>query len=189
MTAGIVRYIESMMPGAHLLTAVGLGGAAYLATGSIPAGIGCFTGGFLIDVDHYFDYLFIEKQWHRPMPQSFLRYYFDFQPTRLVLPLHSWELLTLMIIAGIVFSMPWLIAYVVGALMHLFFDILINGEHALKQPVKFYSLAYRAAHGFRADRLLEISHAPAPHSHSLSSQFWSVRPPAEQDSPSARRRA
>ena len=59
-----------MMPGGHLATAIALGGVAYAATGSREAAVGCFAGGFLIDVDHYLDYLFFEKQWRRPGPRS-----------------------------------------------------------------------------------------------------------------------
>ena len=85
-----------MMPGGHLVTAVALGGTAYLVTGSTELSVGCFVGGFLIDVDHYLDYLVFEKQWRRPGPASFLRYYFKNELQRVVLPLHSLELMTLL---------------------------------------------------------------------------------------------
>jgi len=85
------------MPGGHLATAIALGGVAYAATGSREAAVGCFAGGFLIDVDHYLDYLFFEKQWRRPGPRSFLSYYFRLFPRNLVLPLHSVELMTILL--------------------------------------------------------------------------------------------
>ena len=76
-----------MMPGGHLATAAALGAAGYALTGSAELAAGCFAGGFLIDVDHYLDYLVFEGQWRRPGPADFLRYYFTNQPRRIVLPL------------------------------------------------------------------------------------------------------
>lgn len=54
-----------MMPGGHLVTAAALGGIAYATTGSTELAAGCFAGGFLIDLDHYFDYLVFEGQWRK----------------------------------------------------------------------------------------------------------------------------
>jgi hypothetical protein len=82
------------MPGGHLATSLALSGVAYASSGSIEAATGCFVGGFLIDADHYLDYLVFEKQWRRPGPVSFLRYYFTYSPKKLVLPLHSVEFMT-----------------------------------------------------------------------------------------------
>src|SRR5438552_1578801 len=94
-----------MMPGGHLATAVALGGVAYTTTGSIEAAAGCFAGGFLIDVDHYLDYVLFEKQWRRPGPLSFLSYYFRYSPKRLVLPLHSAEFMTFLFL--LILRHPW----------------------------------------------------------------------------------
>ncbi len=96
-----------MMPGGHLATALALSGAAYAATGSPEAAAGCFAGGFLIDVDHYLDYLVFEKQWRRPGP------------------------------------------------LHITFDILINGEYALKRAFLFYFFAYRVSKRFAAADLMD----------------------------------
>jgi hypothetical protein len=143
-----------MMPGGHLATSLALAGVAYLTTGSVETAAGCFAGGFLIDVDHYLDYLVFEKQWRRPGPVSFLRYYFYFNPRRLVLPLHSAEFMTFLF--GLILTHPWplLVGYWFGALMHLTFDVLVNGDVGLKKPVLFYFFAYRARHRFAAEHLL-----------------------------------
>ena len=145
-----------MMPGGHLATSFALSAIAYVTTRSVEAAAGCFAGGFLIDVDHYLDYLFFEKQWRRPGPVSFLRYYFSYSPKKLVLPLHSAEFMTLLL--GIMLVHPWplLVGYWVGALMHLICDILVNGDYALRRPVLFYVFAYRAAHRFSAEPLMDI---------------------------------
>jgi len=144
------------MPGGHLATSLALGGAAYSATGSVEAAAGCFAGGFLIDVDHYLDYLLFEKQWRRPSPLRFLAYYFTNSPKKLVLPLHSVELMTLLLFVIAMFPFPLLIGYWIGAVMHLVFDILVNGDHALKRPVPFYFFSYRAMHRFAAEELLDV---------------------------------
>ena len=148
------------MPGGHLATSLALSGLAYVSTGSAEAAAGCFAGGFLIDVDHYFDYLVFEKQWRRPDPVSFLRYYFANSPKNLVLPLHSAELMTVLFTIMLIQRWPLLIGYWVGALMHLVFDVLVNGEHALKRPWLFYVFTYRAVHQFAAEKLMD-SDAPA----------------------------
>src|ERR1700757_2896034 len=111
-----------MMPGGHLATSAALAATTYCLTGSAEAAAGAFTGGFLIDVDHYLDYLFFEKQWRRPGPVSFLRYYFTSRPRKLVLPLHSLELMTLLFIVNFIHPLPMLVGYWVGAAMHLVCD-------------------------------------------------------------------
>jgi hypothetical protein len=98
-----------MMPGGHLATALILSATTYYATGSIEASAGAFAGGFLIDVDHYLDYLVFEKQWRRPSPVSFLQYYFAHPPRKSVLPLHSAELMTLLFALILVHPRPLLV--------------------------------------------------------------------------------
>jgi hypothetical protein len=151
-----------MMPGGHLATSAALAGVAYATTGSAEIAAGCVAGGFLIDVDHYLDYLLFEKQWRRPGPLSFLRYYFSACPRKLVLPLHSAELMTLLF--GLILLRPWplLIGYWVGALMHLTFDVLVNGDYALKRPVLFYFFGYRLRYRFAAEHLLDVTTSSAP---------------------------
>src|ERR1700746_3910614 len=149
-----------MMPGGHLATSLALSTATYYVTGSAEAAAGSFAGGFLIDVDHYLDYLFFEKQWRRPSPVSFLRYYFAACPKKLILPLHSAEFMVLLLAVMLVRPVPLLVGYWTGALMHLIFDVLVNGDYALKRPVLFYFFAYRARFGFAAEHLLDIDVSP-----------------------------
>src|SRR5215813_2644591 len=154
---GIRRARErAMMPGGHLATSLALGGVAYFSTGSVETAAGCFAGGFLIDVDHYGDYLIFEKQWRRPGPVSFLRYYFAHRPKKIVLPLHSAELMTVLFLVILAHPRPLLVGYWFGALMHLVFDILVNGDCVLKNAFLFYIFTYRASCGFAAERLLDI---------------------------------
>ena len=169
---------SQMMPGGHLATAAALGGLAYAATGSNELAAGCFAGGFLIDFDHYFDYLVFEGQWRKPSPLDFLRYSFRGEPHRLVLPLHSLELMTLLLIVGAVTKMPLLIGYLLGATMHLAFDIAINGDYALRRPFLFYVFAFRAACGFRSADLLDMKVRPGSGSQPVR-EFFKWRPLTE----------
>jgi hypothetical protein len=166
-----------MMPGGHLATAIALGGVAYASTGSVEAAAGCFAGGFLIDVDHYVDYLVFEKQWRRPGPLSFLSYYFTLSPKRVVLPLHSLELMTLLFAVSIFHPWPLLVGYWFGAAMHLTFDMLVNGDYALKSPVLFYIFTYRAAHRFAMSELADrVILPPSAGKHPIL-EFFHWRPP------------
>jgi hypothetical protein len=166
-----------MMPGGHLATSLTLSATTYYATGSLEASAGAFAGGFLIDVDHYLDYLVFEKQWRRPSPVSFLQYYFTNRPRKLVLPLHSAELMTFLF--GFILLHPWpiLVGYLVGAAMHLAFDVLVNGEYGLTRPLAFYVFCYRAAHHFDADNLLnDIAVSAEAGSHPVKDFFLRWRP-------------
>src|SRR5213593_2606843 len=145
-----------MMPGGHLATSIALSTVTYYTTGSAEAAAGSFAGGFLIDVDHYLDYIVFEKQWRRPDPVSFLRYYFTNRPRKVVLPLHSAEFMTVLFLVILAHPWPLLVGYWVGALMHLIFDVLVNGDNALKRPVLFYIFAYRASFRFAAEHLMDV---------------------------------
>src|SRR5262252_2052267 len=144
-----------MMPGGHLATSVALGGVAYAVTGSIELAVGCLAGGFFIDVDHYLDYIVFEKQWVRPGPASFLRYYFRNELKWVVLPLHSLELMAVLTVIAIWRPEPMLVGYLVGAAMHLVFDIAVNGDYSIRHRYSFYFFTYRDKHAFRANELLD----------------------------------
>jgi len=171
-----------MMPGGHLATSLTLGTATYCLTGSAEAAAGAFAGGFLIDFDHYLDYLVFEKQWRRPSPVSFLRYYFTNCPRRVVLPLHSAELMAVLL--AVIFAHPWplLVGYWVGAAMHLVFDILVNGEYGLKKPVMFYIFSYRASHGFATENLFNDIVVPAEAGNRPVRDFFVRWRPVQEDS-------
>jgi hypothetical protein len=168
-----------MMPGGHLATAAALSGIAYATTGSIETAAGCFAGGFLIDVDHYLDYLIFEQQWRRPSPVSFLRYYFSSRPKRFVLPLHSAEFMTLLFVLMLLHPWPLLVGYWVGALMHLTFDVLVNGETGLKNPVWFYFFAHRARYRFTASHFVRLA-GPVYESRRPVRDFFRWKPAEDQ---------
>jgi hypothetical protein len=53
------------------------------------------------------------------------------------------------------------VGYWFGAAMHLTFDILVNGEYALKKVLYFYFFAYRASNRFAAASLMDRIEVPA----------------------------
>jgi hypothetical protein len=172
-----------MMPGGHLATSIALGGAVYAATGSPEAVAGCFAGGFLIDVDHYLDYLIFEKQWRRPGPRSFLSYYFRLSPRKLVLPLHSIELMTILLAVSVFHPAPLLVGYWFGAAMHMTFDVLINGECALKRAFLFYFFSYRASKQFAATNLMDNVVVSDEAGRRPVRYFFTWRPPEKKEAP------
>lgn len=142
-----------MSPGGHLLTTAAACAAAAVATGSWALTAGIAAGGFLIDVDHAFDYVVFDRQ-RDLRPGTFLRYYVEGRVRRVVLLLHSWELMALLAALAWMAPSPWLVGYLLGACMHLALDMIFNGEVVPRSIVAFYSLAYRAAHRFDAGTLL-----------------------------------
>lgn len=171
------------MPGGHLVTSLFLGGGAYAATGSPELAAGCVLGGFFIDVDHYVDYVVFEGQWRRPGPRNFLKYYFSHKPRRLVLPLHSFELMTILAGIALATGQPLLWGYLIGAAMHLLLDVIVNGDCVLLRPVAFYSFIYRAMQRFSADALIApIAIAPNVGSRPFM-EFFTWRPAGEKLGP------
>jgi len=170
-----------MMPGGHLATSIALSGIIYASSGSIEAATGCIAGGFLIDVDHYLDYLVFEKQWRRPGPISFLRYYFGNNPKKVVLPLHSAELMAILLLVIVWHPTMLLLGYWFGALMHLYFDVLVNGDYVLRDPIRFYVFSYRAVHRFSAEKLLDLNISVAGGRAPIR-EFFSWRPVVNEES-------
>lgn len=166
-----------MRPGGHLATAVALGAAGYAVTGSAELAAGCFTGGFLIDLDHYLDYVTFEGQWRQPGPAAFLRYYFTHRPRLAVLPLHSMELMGFLGLLTLAWPRPGLLGYLLGALLHIGLDILVNGEHILRRPIFFYSVAYRASQGFSTARLMAPMVIPPGAGKAPVLEFFALRTP------------
>ena len=148
-----------MSPGGHLVTTVAACAASVVLTRNLPmadtvalAG-GIAAGGFLIDVDHAIDYVFVEGQ-RDLRPSAFLNYYVEGRMRRTVLALHSYELFAVLIAAMLWLNCLPLTGYVLGALMHLTLDLMFNAELTPRSITAFYSFTYRAAHRFEAVALL-----------------------------------
>lgn len=141
-----------MHPSGHLLSAASASLIGYAASDSLSFSFGLLLGGFLIDLDHLFDYFVFEGQ-RSLSPSRFFRYYLGLRCQRVVLFLHSYELMTLLFLAALALKSALLFGYLAGAALHLALDVIFNGQHALKRPILFYSFLYRWRQGFAAGRL------------------------------------
>ncbi|HEY7204451.1 MAG TPA: hypothetical protein VIA61_09155 [Methylomirabilota bacterium] len=140
--------------------------AVYAGTGSPALTAGLAAGGFLIDVDHVIDYVVFERQ-RDLRPGSFLRYYVNGQARRVVLVLHSYELLALLTAIAWLTGTEWLWGWVFGMLLHLPLDVIFNGKFASGGLVHFYSFIVRARAGFLADRFTDRARRPV-----ANDVFW-----------------
>ena len=147
-----------MKPSGHFATAAGAAGIAYAATGSTELAAGTFAGGFLIDVDHYVDYVVFERQFSLN-PFRFLNYYYTHQYSWIVLVLHSYELMAVLALVATLTGWQWLTGYLMGAAMHIVFDMIVNGQVHLRDPIRFYSFFYRLGFAFSKKGLV---YEPAP---------------------------
>ena len=142
-----------MSPGGHLVTTLAACGATAVVTESLPLTVGLAAGGFLIDVDHALDYVFVDRQ-RDLRPSAFLRYYVEGQVQRAVLVLHSYELFAVLAALAWWWETPVLAGYLLGGLMHLALDIAFNGKLTPYSIWAFYSFTYRARYRFSAPALL-----------------------------------
>jgi hypothetical protein len=153
-------------PGGHLVTTAAACATAALTTGDVALTAAMAVGGFLIDVDHAFDYVVFERQ-RDLRPGAFLRYYLEGRTRRVVLALHSYELFAVLALAAWWSNASWLWGYLLGGLMHLGLDLIFNGELVPRSIVPFYSFTYRLAHRFEAASMLGEPTMAAP-----PSGFW-----------------
>jgi hypothetical protein len=144
-----------MSPGGHLVTTLAACAATAYATESVALTAAVGAGGFLIDLDHAFDYVVFEKQ-RDFRPHAFLRHFVEGKVRLTVLVLHSYELFALLGLLAWWADSPPLAAYLLGALMHLGLDITFNGRVTPYSIVAFYSFIYRLTHGFQAGTLLGV---------------------------------
>jgi hypothetical protein len=157
-----------MSPGGHLVTTAAACAVLYAGTGSPALVAGLAAGGFLIDVDHVIDYVLFERQ-RDLRPGSFLRYYVNGRVRRVVLVLHSYELLALLAAVAWFTRIEWLWGWVFGMLLHLPLDVIFNGKFASGGLVHFYSFIIRARAGFLADRFTDRARRPV-----ADDVFWSA---------------
>jgi len=114
------------------------------------------------------DYVLFERQ-RDLRPGSFLRYYLNGKAQRVVLVLHSYELLVLLAALAWYTNVEWLWGWVFGMLLHLPLDIVFNGKFASSGLVHFYSFIVRARVGFRADHFVDRRPRPIG-----ADDFWAA---------------
>jgi capsule polysaccharide modification protein KpsS len=136
-----------MNPWGHLVAAVPLAGAVYLASGSIPAAAAAGAANVLVDMDHVVDYLYMTGGSLRL--KSLYRDYRGHRTPKLILALHSWELALLTLVCAWIWAAPGFIwGLATGWIFHLACDQIVNRVGA-----PFYLLSYRYFRGFDRSRL------------------------------------
>lgn len=140
-----------MKPSAHVAVSAAAAATVYVLSDSLPMTLACMASGVLIDLDHVFDYV----REHRSHVN--VRHFFAvFRATtfrRLVLPLHSWELMaTLWVLAFFAGWPPVLTGGLIGATLHLGLDQLFN-----RVTWRSYFLIWRIACRFHPERTFEVT--------------------------------
>lgn len=134
-----------MKPISHFSVSLITGVVAFLTTKTILPGVASFLVGWLIDVDHIWD--FYRNGCKRFSVKRFLDAIDNNEIKKTYLYFHSYELLALLVLLCFVTRFNYLWSFTtVGFAIHLFFDQIFN-------PVKplTYFLTYRILHGYKTE--------------------------------------
>ncbi len=147
-----------MKPSAHVAISASAAAAAYGMTGSGTIGFSLFLGGVFIDLDHVSDYVLMARE--KFSISNFFAWFYEHKWTKIYLPLHSYELIAVLIAAAAWLGNDWLIGLSAGFAIHLISDQIGNRRqpYGTKMVPLFYFLSYRFTAGFLKANLL----APDP---------------------------
>ena len=141
-----------MKPVCHLGVSIITGAATFLITKTISPSIACFLVGWLVDVDHIWDFYknvgkgFTVKRFHNACENGGIK--------KSYLYLHSYELLFGLICLCFFSHFNYLLSFTtLGFAIHLFFDQIFN-------PVKplTYFITYRILNSYNTDVVFRINH-------------------------------
>ena len=104
------------------------------------------AGGILVDLDHLLDFFVIFRQ--RGGLRDFLVWFEKDYWERTTIFLHSWEILVPLLLLALTLRRPLFLAFTLGWGMHVLLDQYWNRQDGVLHPL-FYSLFFRAVHGFR----------------------------------------
>jgi hypothetical protein len=135
---------------AHLFTTCALAAGVYACSGSLFYVILVFCSGVLVDLDHVVDSFIYDKK--KFDVKGFLCCAY-LRSGKTYIVLHSWELVIVIFIIGVVFSFTGAVVFSAGFAAHLFIDNLQRKNRL------FYFLLYRVAHNFDA-RVLHPEYFP-----------------------------
>jgi len=132
---------SKMEPETHLFVSAALASAVYFFTTSIPAAVAAFAGGFLLDLDHFFDFMIFKKR--LVLDSQFFTLYFR-KTGYLFILLHSYEMVLALWVLAFLTDSILVLGFAVGVTLHMLMDVV--GNHLDK---RVYSLIFRLANGFR----------------------------------------
>ena len=134
-----------MKPISHLSVSIITGVAAFLTTKTIAPGIACFLVGWLVDVDHIWDfYKNVGKGFN---VKRFVNAFENGEIKKAYLYLHSYELLFGLVFLCFFTHFNYLLSFTtLGFAIHLFSDQIFN-------PVKplSYFISYRILNNYNKD--------------------------------------
>lgn len=147
---------EIMKPVNHFGVSVITGVASFLATKTIMPSVACFLAGWLIDVDHIWDFYqngcrrFSIKRFGHAMDNGGIKSAHFY--------LHSYELLLILAALCFVTHFNYLLSFTtLGLAIHLFLDQLYNPVHALT-----YFLTFRILNGYKPEIIFRMNqHEPS----------------------------
>ena len=131
-----------MKPVAHLTASAVVSTSIYILTKSVPVAAVSFFSGFLLDIDHFIDY--VREYGLRVSRKEFFRVYYETRFEKLLLLFHAWEwVLGLLLLTWYSGWNGLMLGLVVGMFHHMAFDQFANGFTS-----GGYFFSYRAAKGF-----------------------------------------
>ena len=139
-----------MKPIYHFVSSSFIAGSSFFVTQSVPVAVSTLSIGFLIDVDHLFDYaIFCVQNRQRPRLTDFLNSKYYPRPKRVYIPLHSIELILIIWLVALNFSaISWAIWLSLSMSIHLMLDYAAYHPYILH-----YSVLYRMSRGFFREEL------------------------------------
>ncbi len=140
-----------MKPSCHLGASIITGATVFLTTKTITPSIACFLIGWLVDVDHIWDfYKNVGKDF---TVKRFLKTFENGEIKKAYLYLHSYELLFGLVFLCFFTHFNYLLSFTtLGFAIHLFLDQIFN-------PVKplTYFITYRILNSYNADIIFKIN--------------------------------
>jgi len=138
-----------MKPQYHLGISLAVSLALYAWLRDIALAVSSFAAGFLIDIDHYFDYV-LTYGLRFNARHFYSSFYGAGEYTRIIIILHAWEWLAVLL------AVPWWIGWnpvLTGALIGLGHHFLLDQIFNPAFPLTYF-FTYRLRHGFKIDRII-----------------------------------
>jgi hypothetical protein len=134
-----------MKPINHFNVSIITGVVAFLTTKTISPSIASFLIGWLIDVDHIWD--FYKNGCKGFTVERFLHAHEKGEIKKAYLYLHSYELLLVLVVLCVVTDFNYFLSFTTfGFAIHLFFDQIFNPVNSLT-----YFLTYRILHDYKTE--------------------------------------
>ena len=133
-----------MKPVHHIAASTIISGALYSIFRSWELSLACFITGFIIDIDHIFDYIF-ENGFDFNM-NTFFDFFYHEKHQKIILLFHGWEWLILL---GIYVKLTdwnlWVTGALIGYALHIIPDYFYS-----KAPFGSYSLIWKWKNNFNS---------------------------------------